>query len=36
MLRENYIQQEQVKDATSLIELKIKMNELEHKLESLS
>ncbi len=36
MLRANYIQWEKIKDTTSLVELKIKLNELEHKLESLS
>ena len=36
MLRVNYIQWEKIKDTTSLVELKIKLNELEHKLESLS
>lgn len=36
MLRATYIQWEKIKDTTSLVELKIKLNELEHKLESLS
>ena len=36
MLRANYIQWEKIKDTTSLVELKIKLTELEHKPESLS